>query len=74
LSSSRSNFVAQVDPSAATILLSVTGSSKHPLRYRAINNPGIAALVERAILFGQSDRVFQNSLATAGAILAQRKE
>lgn len=73
LSSSRSNFVAQVDASGAMILLSVTGSSKHPQRYRAINNPGIAALLERAILWGQDDRVFHESLAAAGEILAQRK-
>jgi glucose-6-phosphate dehydrogenase assembly protein OpcA len=73
LSSSRSKFVAQADPNAETIHLSVTGSSKHPQRYRAINNPGIAALLERAILWGQNDRIFQDSLGAAGEILARGK-
>jgi glucose-6-phosphate dehydrogenase assembly protein OpcA len=74
LSSSRSKFVAEVDQSAATIQLSVTGSSKHPQRYRAVNNPGIAALLERAILWGRNDRVFSESLAAAGEILACRRD
>lgn len=74
LSSSRSIFVAEVDKSEETILLSATGSSKHGPRYRAIDNPGIAALVERAILWGQNDRIFRAALAAAGEILAQRKE
>jgi glucose-6-phosphate dehydrogenase assembly protein OpcA len=74
LSSSRSSFVAEVDKSQETILLSVTGSSEHGPRYRAINNPGIAALLERAILWGQNDRIFHAALAAAGAILAKREE
>jgi len=73
LSSSRSKFVAQADPNAETIHLSVTGSSKHPQRYRAINNPGIAALLERAILWGQNDRIFHDSLGAAGEILSRGK-
>jgi glucose-6-phosphate dehydrogenase assembly protein OpcA len=73
LSTSSSNFVAEVDKRAETIELSVTGSSSHAQRYRAIKNPGIAALVERAILWGQSDRVFRHALASAGQILAHRK-
>jgi glucose-6-phosphate dehydrogenase assembly protein OpcA len=71
LASSRSTFVAEVDSKQETILLSVTGSSAHGARYRAIENPGIAALVERAILWGQDDRLFQAALAAAGKILAQ---
>jgi glucose-6-phosphate dehydrogenase assembly protein OpcA len=74
LSSSRSTFVAEVEKSEETILLSVSGSSKHAPRYRAINNPGIAALVERAILWGENDRVFHDALAAAGEILARRNE
>lgn len=70
LSSSESNFVAEVDASEETILLSVSGSSEHGKRYRAINNPGIAALLERAILWGQNDSVFRAALAAAGEILA----
>lgn len=70
LSSSRSTFVAEVDKSEETILLSVAGASEHGRRYRAINNPGIAALVERAILWGQNDGVFRAALAAAGEILA----
>jgi glucose-6-phosphate dehydrogenase assembly protein OpcA len=73
LHSSRSEFVAEVDEQAETIRLSVTGSSKHPLRYRAVNNPGIAALVERAILWGHNDRIFAASLAAAGKILGCEK-
>jgi glucose-6-phosphate dehydrogenase assembly protein OpcA len=74
LHTSRSQFVAEIDESAETILLSVTGSSRHAPRYRAIKNPGIAALVERAILWSQNDRVFQHALAAAGQILARRKD
>jgi glucose-6-phosphate dehydrogenase assembly protein OpcA len=73
LSSSRSKFVAEVDKKAETIQLSVTGSSQHPRRYRAITNPGIAALLERAILWGQNDRIFHDSLNAAGEILARGK-
>jgi glucose-6-phosphate dehydrogenase assembly protein OpcA len=73
LRSSRSAFVAEVDETQETILLSVSGSSKHGPRCRAINNPGIAALLERAILWGHNDRIFHDALAAAGAILAQRK-
>jgi glucose-6-phosphate dehydrogenase assembly protein OpcA len=73
LSTSSSNFVAEIDERAETIQLSVTGSNPHARRYRAIKNPGIAALVERAILWSQSDRVFRHALASAGQILAQRK-
>jgi glucose-6-phosphate dehydrogenase assembly protein OpcA len=71
LSSSRSTFVAQADASQETILLSVSGSREHGPRYRAIENPGIAALVERAILWGQNDRLFAASLAAAGKIIAK---
>jgi hypothetical protein len=74
LSTPGSRFVAEVDPSAETILLSVEGSSRHAPRYRAIKNPGIAALVERAILWGSEDRVFQQALASAGQILAAGRD
>jgi len=70
LSSARSSFVAETDPNGETINLSVTGGHAKPPRLRAINNPGVAALVERAILSSQNDRVFEASLAAAGAILA----
>lgn len=73
LTSSRSAFAAQVDQSQETILLSVTGSSQHAPRYRAVNNPGIAGLVERAILWGRNDQIFQAALAAAGEILARRR-
>jgi glucose-6-phosphate dehydrogenase assembly protein OpcA len=74
LSSAHSTFVAEADPSGATIDLSVGGTHTKPPRLRAINNPGVAALVERAILSSQNDRVFQASLAAAGAILAVGKQ
>jgi glucose-6-phosphate dehydrogenase assembly protein OpcA len=74
LGSARSTFVAQLDRDEETILLSVTGSSKHGPRYRRIDNLSIPALVERAILSGRNDRIFQTALAAAGAILAQQEE
>jgi glucose-6-phosphate dehydrogenase assembly protein OpcA len=73
LSSSHSSFIAAVDKGEETILLSVTGSARHGPRYRAVKNPGIAALLERAILWGQNDRIFAAALAAAGQILAQRE-
>jgi glucose-6-phosphate dehydrogenase assembly protein OpcA len=74
LSTADSTFCAEVDKNEKTIHLSVTGPGEHGTRYRAINNPGIAALVERAILWGQNDRLFRDALSVAGEILAQRKE
>jgi glucose-6-phosphate dehydrogenase assembly protein OpcA len=71
LESKHATFIAEVDGRGETISLSVTGGGAQP-RYRAVNNPGIAALVERAILLGHNDRVFQEALATAGEILARR--
>ena len=62
--------MAESDPNGETINLSVTGGHAKPPRLRAINNPGVAALVERAILSSQNDRVFEASLAAAGAILS----
>ena len=70
LTSAHSTFAAEVDPHGEMINLSVTGGHAKPPRLRAINNPGVAALVERAILSSQNDRVFQASLAAAGGILA----
>lgn len=73
LHSSQSAFVAQLDASGESILLSVSGA-RHGTRHEAVKHPGIAALVERAILWGQNDRVFYETLAAAGRILAHRKE
>jgi glucose-6-phosphate dehydrogenase assembly protein OpcA len=73
LRSTGAKFVAEVDKNGQMIQLSVTGTGRHARRYRAINNPGIAALLERAILWGQNDRVFQDSLNAAGDILARRR-
>lgn len=69
LSSERSRFVAEIAEGGETIHISVSGSQADRHRYRAVNNPGIAALVERAILSGAHDRIFQASLAAAGAFL-----
>jgi glucose-6-phosphate dehydrogenase assembly protein OpcA len=74
LASAHSAFVAELDKDEETILLSVTGSREHGPRYRRIDNLGIPALVERAILWGRNDRIFQAALATAGTILAHRKD
>jgi len=73
LRSARSTFVAEVDANEEMILLSARGESTHAPRYRAINNPGIAALVERAILWGQNDKIFRASLEAAGDILDLQK-
>ncbi|HZV76664.1 MAG TPA: OpcA/G6PD domain-containing protein [Candidatus Babeliales bacterium] len=73
ISSSRATFSAEIDKSEPTILLSVTGPDRHATRYRAINDPGIAALVERAILRGRKDKVFHDALAAAGEILAKQR-
>jgi glucose-6-phosphate dehydrogenase assembly protein OpcA len=73
LHSSQSDFVAQLDASGDSILLSMSGA-RHGTRHEAVKHPGIAALVERAILWGQNDRVFYDALAAAGRILAQRGE
>jgi glucose-6-phosphate dehydrogenase assembly protein OpcA len=72
LSSTRSRFLAEMDEDGMAIHLSISGAGRSLQRYRAINSPGIAALVERAILSGQNDRIFQASLAAAGQILAVR--
>jgi hypothetical protein len=74
LRSARSTFVAEIDKGQESILLRVTGSSEHTPRYRAVSNPGIAALVERAILWGHNDAIFHAALAAAGDILALRKD
>jgi glucose-6-phosphate dehydrogenase assembly protein OpcA len=74
LSSSRSSFTAEVDEGGETICLHATGSSHKTQRYHPINAPGIAALVERAILWGPRDPVFHDALVAAGEILAQKKE
>jgi glucose-6-phosphate dehydrogenase assembly protein OpcA len=73
LHSSQSSFVAQMEQSEEAILLSVTGAARHGTHYRAVHNPGIAALVERAVLWGRNDRVFFEALAAAGRILAEQK-
>lgn len=73
LHSSQSEFIAQLDAGGESIVLSVTGAH-HGTRHEAVKHPGIAALVERAILWGQNDRVFYEALAAAGRILAQRGE
>jgi len=70
LASAQSSFTAELDADEQTILLSAGGSSAHAPRYRRIDNVGIPALVERAILWGRNDRIFQEALAAAGDILA----
>ena len=73
LQSSRSTFVAEIASGAETIQLSVAGAGKHLQRYRAIKNLGIAALLERAIVWGRHDQIFYDSLDAAGEILARGK-
>jgi len=73
LHSSQNSFIAQLDDTGESILLSISGARERT-RHEAVKHPGIAALVERAILWGHNDRVFYEALATAGRILAQRGE
>ncbi len=73
LQSSRSQFVAELqtdDPHA--IALTVTGAAEHPNRYHPIVDLGTAALIERAILAGNKDRIFHDTLLAASEILARR--
>lgn len=73
LASSTTSFVAEIDDERAeAIMLSVTGEKTHPGRARPINNIDLAALVERAILTGHTDRVFQESLLAAGELIEKR--
>jgi glucose-6-phosphate dehydrogenase assembly protein OpcA len=74
LSSSRSKFTAEVDKGGGMICLHATGSARETQRYHPINDPGIATMVERAILWGPSDPVFHDALVAAGEILTHRKE
>ncbi len=69
LESPRARFFADADPTSETIHLSVCAGDREQHRYRAIVNPGIAALLERAILWGQNDRIFRDSLVAAGKFL-----
>lgn len=73
LHSTQSSFVAQLDATGDSILLDVSGA-RHRTRHETVKHPGIAALVERAILWGENDRIFHDALAEAGRILEQRRE
>ncbi|HKE38052.1 MAG TPA: glucose-6-phosphate dehydrogenase assembly protein OpcA [Candidatus Baltobacteraceae bacterium] len=73
LKSSAAEFTAEVDENAEAIVLTVSGERQHARRARPINNVDIASLVERAILTGNQDRVFVESLMAAGEILQRRK-
>jgi glucose-6-phosphate dehydrogenase assembly protein OpcA len=73
LKSTQTTFVAEIDDERAeAIMLSVTGEKTHPGRARPINNIDLAALVERAILTGHTDAVFQESLLAAGELIEKR--
>jgi glucose-6-phosphate dehydrogenase assembly protein OpcA len=75
LASANTTFVAEVDDDRAeAIMLSVTGEKTHPGRARPINNIDLAALVERAILTGHTDNVFQESLLAAGELIEKRRD
>jgi glucose-6-phosphate dehydrogenase assembly protein OpcA len=73
LHSAQSSFLAQLDATGDSILLDVSGTH-HRTRHETVKHPGIAALVERAILWGENDRVFSDALAEAGRILEQQRE
>jgi glucose-6-phosphate dehydrogenase assembly protein OpcA len=66
----QSSFVAELDADGESIALSSSGPGLRDAHHRAIQHPGIAALVERAILWAGNDRVFREALGAAGSILA----
>jgi glucose-6-phosphate dehydrogenase assembly protein OpcA len=73
LHSSRSHFIAELrpdDPNA--IALTVSGAAQHPQRSHPMTDLGTAALIERAILTGNKDRIFHDTLLAASEILARR--
>ncbi|MBV8116591.1 MAG: glucose-6-phosphate dehydrogenase assembly protein OpcA [Candidatus Eremiobacteraeota bacterium] len=73
LHSSHSDFIAELkpdDPNA--IVLTVTGAAAQPERCHPMVDLGTAALIERAILMGNKDRVFHDTLRAASDILACR--
>lgn len=73
LASPDTTFVAEVDGERAeAIMLSVTGEKTHPGRARPINHIDLAALVERAILTGHTDTVFDEALLAAGELIVMR--
>jgi glucose-6-phosphate dehydrogenase assembly protein OpcA len=73
LASATTTFTAEVDDERAeAIMIGVTGENTHPGRARPINHIDLAALVERAILTGHTDHVFQESLLAAGEFIEKR--
>ncbi|MGA8533703.1 MAG: glucose-6-phosphate dehydrogenase assembly protein OpcA [Candidatus Tumulicola sp.] len=73
LHSSQSHFVAHLEPGDPNaIALSVTGAAAHPDRCHPFFDLGTAALIERAILTGNKDRIFHDTLLAASEILAHR--
>jgi glucose-6-phosphate dehydrogenase assembly protein OpcA len=74
LHSSQSHFVAELQPDdPCAIALRVSGAAQHPDRSHPIVDLGTAALIERAILTGNKDRIFHDTLLAASEILARRQ-
>lgn len=74
LHSTQSSFVAELqagDPGA--IELTVEGAARHSARCHPLVDVGTAALIERAILIGQQDRVFHDTLVAAADILTRQE-
>jgi glucose-6-phosphate dehydrogenase assembly protein OpcA len=74
LHSTQSHFLAELQPGdPGAIELTVEGAAQHEARCHPLSDAGTAALIERAILTGRQDRIFQDTLAAAGEILARQE-
>lgn len=70
LQSSQSRFVAELRAGGQdAITLTVAGAAAQPPRCHPVADLGTAALIERAILTGNNDRIFHDTLLAAAAIL-----
>ncbi len=74
LHSTQSHFVAELQPGdPGAIELTIEGSARHDARCHPLVDADTSALIERAILTGRHDRIFQDTLAAAAEILARQE-
>jgi len=74
LHSTQSQFVAELQPGdPGAIELRVEGNARQDARCHPLVEYGTSALIERAILTGRHDRIFQDTLAAAAEILARQE-
>jgi glucose-6-phosphate dehydrogenase assembly protein OpcA len=71
LRSSQTQFVAELEGDETEVIaLRVTGAARHADRFHPINHLDTASLIERAILTGNRDRIFHDTLLAASDVLA----